>query len=85
MKTEDELIAIGKVVDRLAERFPDLPRTTIELAVLDEHGAFEGRPVRDYVPVLVERGVKARLRSHDLASNMMNDVSREAIPSHAVG
>ncbi|WP_432432617.1 three-helix bundle dimerization domain-containing protein [Cryobacterium breve] len=82
---EDELIAIGKVVDRLAERFPDLPRTSIEHAVRAEHGAFEGRPVRDFVPVLVERGVKARLSSHDLSSNMMNDVRREAVPSHAVG
>ncbi|TFC85279.1 hypothetical protein E3T28_06715 [Cryobacterium sinapicolor] len=58
----DELQAVEKVVDRLTERFPDVPRSRVERAVREEHEAFSGRPIRDFVPVLVEHGVKERLR-----------------------
>ncbi|TFC44366.1 hypothetical protein E3T26_01090 [Cryobacterium sp. TMT1-21] len=68
MSTDEELRAIAKVVDRLAERFPHIPRSSIERAVLEEHKALDGRPVREYVPVLVERGAKGRLRGHGAAT-----------------
>ena len=66
---EEELKAVAKVVDRLAERFPHIPRASIERAVLDEHTALNGSPIRDYVPVLVERGARGRLRGHAPASD----------------
>ncbi|WP_374199806.1 three-helix bundle dimerization domain-containing protein [Arthrobacter sp. SO5] len=50
-----------KVVDRLAERFPAVPRSSIEDAVREEHHALDSGRVRDFVPVLVERAAKARL------------------------
>jgi hypothetical protein len=61
MTRDEELKAIGKVVDRLVERFPSVPRSNIEEAVREEHGALENGRVRDFVPVLVERAAKARL------------------------
>lgn len=61
MTKDEELRAIGKVVERLAERFPTVPRPSIEEAVRAEHGALDGGRVRDFVPVLVERAAKARL------------------------
>ncbi|TFC82779.1 hypothetical protein E3T23_03685 [Cryobacterium cheniae] len=64
MSLEEELKAVAKVVDRLAERFPHIPRASIERAVLDEHTALDGSPIRDFVPVLVERGARGRLRGH---------------------
>ncbi|TFC84321.1 hypothetical protein E3T28_00460 [Cryobacterium sinapicolor] len=68
MSTESERNAVAKVVDRLVERFPHIPRESIERAVLEEHTALEGRPIRDYVPVLVERGATGRLRGHGTTS-----------------
>ncbi|WP_422386418.1 three-helix bundle dimerization domain-containing protein [Cryobacterium breve] len=59
---DDELQAVDKIVDRLTERFPNLPRSSVERAVREEHETFSGRPIRDFVPVLVEHGVKERLR-----------------------
>jgi hypothetical protein len=61
MTRDEELKAMGNVVDRLAERFPAVPRSSIEEAVREEHNALDDGPVRDFVPVLVERAAKARL------------------------
>lgn len=58
---DEELRAVGQVVDRLAERFPDISRSSIEDAVWQEHKALESGRVRDYVPVLVEHAAKTRL------------------------
>ncbi|TFC35598.1 DUF3562 domain-containing protein [Cryobacterium sp. TMT2-42-4] len=62
MNLNDELQAVEKVVDRLAKRFPNVPRSSVERAVREEHQNFSGHPIRDFVPVLVEHGVKERLR-----------------------
>lgn len=51
-----------RVVERLSERFPEVQRRRIDEVVQSEYHVFDGRPIRDYVPVLVEHGVKQRLR-----------------------
>ncbi|MFF1383553.1 three-helix bundle dimerization domain-containing protein [Arthrobacter sp. NPDC058288] len=58
---DDESRAIDKVVDHLAERFPSVPRPSIERAVREEHQALADGRIRDYIPVLVEHAAKARL------------------------
>ncbi|WP_427136493.1 three-helix bundle dimerization domain-containing protein [Pseudarthrobacter sp. S9] len=58
---DDELKAVDNVVECLAERFPHIPRPSIEQAVREEHQALDGGRIRDYVPVLVEHAAKARL------------------------
>ncbi|WP_370287939.1 three-helix bundle dimerization domain-containing protein [Cryobacterium sp. TMT1-19] len=45
MSREDALRAVAEVVDRLAERFPHVSRTSIERAVLDERRALDGPPI----------------------------------------
>ncbi|WP_243077196.1 three-helix bundle dimerization domain-containing protein [Microbacterium sp. SS28] len=60
-ETPDEDAAIADVVDRLAERFPTLPRERIAAAVAESHARFEGAKVRDFVPVLIEREARALL------------------------
>lgn len=64
----DEDKAVGEVADRLAERFPSVPRTRIDEIVQSEREALEGKPIRDYIPVLVEHGAKARIRD-ELTTN----------------
>lgn len=68
MDTESEARALGAVIDRLAKIFPDEERSVIEDVVAAEHGLFANNPVRDFVPVLVERGAKFRLTGSSTAS-----------------
>jgi hypothetical protein len=58
----DEDRAIDEVVTRLSERFPALARDHVHAIVQEELHRFDGGRVRDFVPVLVERAAKKRLR-----------------------
>ncbi|GIT81600.1 hypothetical protein LLS1_32690 [Leifsonia sp. LS1] len=60
-KQSDELVAVEHAAERLAQRFPHVPRTRIEQLVQERHEEFSGAPVRDFVPVLVEHDVKRLL------------------------
>ena len=53
---------IAKVVDHLAGKFPALDRIRVEQVVGEAHYLLRGNPIRDYVPVLVQRTAKNRLR-----------------------
>jgi hypothetical protein len=57
--------AIAGVVDRLSERFPDRPRPEISDTVDDVRHGFDDAKLRDFVPVLVEKGARDRLTHHD--------------------
>ncbi|MEV1027102.1 three-helix bundle dimerization domain-containing protein [Streptomyces sp. NPDC050264] len=55
-----------EAIRALAERLTKAHRTTrtpdeVAAAVADAHASFHGRPVRDFVPVLVERKARATL------------------------
>jgi hypothetical protein len=60
----DELHELALILVRLKQRFPALDPVVIELALRLEHQRFDGRPIRDFVPLLVERGVAEQLRDH---------------------
>lgn len=67
-KTEDvpvgvteELRALDAVVDRLAEKFPQVSREKIEDLVQQEHRLLDAGRVRDFVPILVEHAARNRL------------------------
>ncbi|OFI38132.1 hypothetical protein BIU82_06450 [Arthrobacter sp. SW1] len=62
MTMESEVLALLAVVDRLAGKFPDQPRAEIESVVAEEHSKLDDGRIRDFVPLLVERAAKARLR-----------------------
>ena len=61
MTKEPEARALMEVMNRLAERFPDKDRSAIEQIVAEEHELLDDGPIRDYVPVLVERAARLRL------------------------
>ena len=54
---------IDEVVERLQVRFPDLEQERIRAAVTDAHRAFDGKPIRDFVPVFVERTARTTLNA----------------------
>jgi hypothetical protein len=63
----EEDLAVEHAAERLAERFPDVPRDRIDALVEKHHEAFDGAPVRDFVPVLIEHDVKRELNAQERA------------------
>ena len=58
----DEKQAVEHVYQRLTARFPGVDPATVRLAVEEALSSLDG-PVRNYVPVLVERAARERLTS----------------------
>ena len=56
-----EQTIIEQLVERLMARFPSVSPETVALVVQDNHARFEGRPLREYVPLLVERSARRDL------------------------
>jgi hypothetical protein len=61
MDPAHEARAMAEVQERLEERFPDLDPTVVAAAVQTAAAGITG-PVRDFVPVLVERAARDRLK-----------------------
>jgi hypothetical protein len=55
---------VDRITEGLAFWFPTHEPGTIEELVSAEFGRHADAPVQDFVPVFVERALKARLRSH---------------------
>ena len=56
-----EQTVIEQLVARLTSRYPTISKSTVESVVHDVHARFDGRPLRDYVPLLVERSARREL------------------------
>src|SRR6476661_1814785 len=62
MSGVDEALALEHVRELLASRFPTIDPTTVTSVVVEVHASLKG-PVREYVPLLVERASRDRLRA----------------------
>ncbi len=62
MDAAKESKALEQAADRLASQFPQVDSVHVRELVHEVSAAFLDASVRDYVPVLVEREVKHRLR-----------------------
>jgi len=58
--TEDERRAVDDITARLAAQFSQ-PRERISAVVDEAHHELDGTPIRDFVPILVERQARERL------------------------
>jgi hypothetical protein len=63
MTQAEEIRAIDQLAGRLRERFPGAPADAIKNMVNQVHRQYDGSPVRDFIPVLVEREVVEYLRT----------------------
>ncbi|MFE3188288.1 three-helix bundle dimerization domain-containing protein [Nocardia sp. NPDC059240] len=63
MPSSDEARQVEELTDRLATRFPAISAWTITTVVREIHQGFDGRPVREFVPLLVERVAARKLVS----------------------
>ena len=50
---------INEVVQRLRDRYPDIDPDRVHAVVTDAHRVFDGQPIRDFVPVFIERALPA--------------------------
>ena len=50
-----EQTIIEQLVARLADRYPAISASKVADVVRDIHSRYDGRPLRDYVPLFVER------------------------------
>jgi hypothetical protein len=72
-----EQTVIEKLVARLTSRYPELSQSTVETVVHDVHARFDGSPLRDYIPLLVERNAKTELaRLHASAGKLLSASAR---------
>ena len=58
---DDEVRAVTEVAQRLMEAFPGVPADLVQETVRTSHERFAGSPIRDFVPVLVERMTRTAL------------------------
>lgn len=62
-RPENEYEALVYAVGRLAQRFPQVDEDAIMRMAAEELESLGDAHVRDFIPVLVERGVSQRLRT----------------------
>jgi hypothetical protein len=67
MKESEEAHAIVELAERLRTRFPDAPADAVDQLVTQIHHEFDGHPIRDFIPVLVEREAVDQLRARPRA------------------
>ncbi len=75
----DEAAALEQVVQALVARFASVDAAAVRSVVQEVHRTFDG-PVRDYVPLLVERASRDRLRAMAAESTVP---SSDPVPSPA--
>lgn len=63
MANDVEAEALAVVIDRIRNQFPDVPSETVEAVVAMYYREYDGRPIRDFVPLLVERQAREHMES----------------------
>ena len=63
MNRSEEDRAISEAAERLVNAFPSLSPEIVERAVAESRPEFDGNPIRDFVPLFVERTAKHHLRN----------------------
>src|SRR4051794_21447542 len=61
MEVDGEIRRVQRVTAGLSQRFTTVPAEEVDRIVRECHSEFEGRPIREFVPILVERTARKRL------------------------
>ncbi|MGX9787518.1 three-helix bundle dimerization domain-containing protein [Mycobacterium sp. MMS18-G62] len=56
-----EQTVIEQLVARLTSRYPSISEATVSAVVREAHSRYDGKPLRDFVPLLVERNARSEL------------------------
>ena len=65
----DEAAQIAEVMARIAVTYPDISTTDIERVIQTVHTGFDDAKVREFIPLLVERKVRAVLAHRQTSLN----------------
>lgn len=68
MDKRNEQEAISRAAERVRSRFPTVPSDTVDEVVAQYHHEYDGRPIREFVPILVERDAVDHLSSESVSS-----------------
>jgi hypothetical protein len=52
---------MDQIADRLSDIYRDVPAETVSRLVHVHHSRYDGRPIRDFIPLFVERRARAEL------------------------
>ncbi|SDO44638.1 hypothetical protein SAMN05216368_11854 [Cryobacterium flavum] len=63
MDSKQEKNAVDDVVRRLEVRYADLPTGRVKSVVSACHASLDDKPIRDFIPVLVEHAARSQLRA----------------------
>ena len=63
MDHAEETRHVAALVERLKNKFPEVAPRTIEETVSSVHRQLDDAPIRDFVPVLVEREARNALKA----------------------
>jgi hypothetical protein len=61
MVQESKHHIVTRIVDRLADRYPDAPRPQVEVIVEEEYDTLDDGRIRTYIPTLVEHSARDRI------------------------
>ena len=61
MVDKGEAAALGEVLESLKSDYPGLAGDEVDAMVARARDDFAGRPIRDFVPLLVERRIRSQL------------------------
>ncbi|WP_227999820.1 three-helix bundle dimerization domain-containing protein [Nocardia australiensis] len=77
--------AIRRLTDRLVDNYTDTyPVETVQTAVGTARRQFEGHPVREFVPILVERLARRELETRTTESDGSTAAGTDAMPTESV-
>jgi hypothetical protein len=65
---QDDEKVVREVIEHLLERLPQAPEDEVEKTVVALFGEWADSPVRSFLPVLVEKEARERLRQRVLLS-----------------
>jgi hypothetical protein len=58
-----EAAAVALLISRLHDKFPQIPISTVQQIVAEVYASYSGCRVREFIPLLVERESRERLRA----------------------
>ncbi|WP_458317562.1 three-helix bundle dimerization domain-containing protein [Mycolicibacterium brisbanense] len=64
-----EQTALAQIRQRLVQEFPGTSLADVEAAVTRAHARFADRPIRDFVPLFVEKHARHSLAQHREATS----------------
>ncbi|AYE98680.1 hypothetical protein C0J29_08725 [Mycobacterium paragordonae] len=62
-----EQTRIAEIERRLMEQFPGISIEVLDAAVREHHSRFQASPIRDFIPLLVEKRVRQELAEASLS------------------